>query len=452
MGAMADRQPDADQPSDSDEEPDSDEQPEAQPSGVGADAAAKRTLCRSSTDRVIAGVAGGIGDYFGIDSVIVRIAFIVLSFLGGAGPFLYLIGWMLLPREDSRSVITDALGGDSQRRFRSLLAVGIIGLGLLMTASLSGEFFELFANVWRVAPFLALILIAAGVALVLWPGPSSRHKPTPARPGTTPTPAPGAPMSSSAYSATAPHPPTSAGPEWAAASPSGPPPAVAAPVLPTKARRARSVVGSLTVAVLLVYAGAVLMLERLDAFEIDIGVFFAIAVAITGAGLLVSAFVGPARGLIMLGVGLCAPLFLFVGADLPWGSGVGEVRVSVTDVEELEDEYRHGIGQLVVDLRSLDPERTDHSVDLSLGIGELRVYVPDTISTTADIKVGAGNIGERGGGWLVDGGEDGLGIGRTIKVPVSGETIGELRLDIDVGIGEAEVVTVPGTSTGTTDS
>ena len=44
------------------------------------------TLCRSSTDKVIAGVAGGIGAYFGIDAVIVRIAFIVLTFLGGAAP------------------------------------------------------------------------------------------------------------------------------------------------------------------------------------------------------------------------------------------------------------------------------------------------------------------------------------------------------------------------------
>ena len=61
------------------------------------DAASKRRLCRSSTDKVIAGVAGGIGAYFGIDLVIVRIAFIVLTFLGGAGPFLYLIGWLALP-------------------------------------------------------------------------------------------------------------------------------------------------------------------------------------------------------------------------------------------------------------------------------------------------------------------------------------------------------------------
>ena len=158
-----------------------------------ADGAAteRRTLRRSSTDKVIAGVAGGIGAYFGIDSVIVRIAFILLTFLGGAGPFLYLIGWLALPTEDSPSVIAKALGGGTPNRLRSLLAVALIGLGLLITANLSGDLFDLFVDVWSIAPYLALILIAAGVALVLWPGPAGGSKPTPVRPQVPPAPPPG---------------------------------------------------------------------------------------------------------------------------------------------------------------------------------------------------------------------------------------------------------------------
>ena len=485
-------------------------------------AAKSRTLCRSSTDRVIAGVAGGIGAYFGIDAVIVRIAFIVLTFLGGAGPFLYLIGWLALPREDSRSVIAKALGGDSQHRFRSLLAVGLIGLGLLITVNLSRNLFDLFVNVWSIAPYLALILIAAGVALVLWPGSAGRHKPTPARP-----PAPAASPPSSAYATPAPPPPTAAGPEWSVASPPGPPPPAAGSVSPAKRRRGRSPFGSLTVAALFVYAGAAVMLDRLDAVDMDIGVFFAIALAITGVGLLASAFAVPARGLIFLGVLLCVPALLLAGADVRWGTGVGEVRVSVTDTEDLADEYRHGVGQMVVDLRHLDPDRTDHSVELSLGVGEMLVYVPDNIFTTADLSVGAGNIRVWYGGpapgrtqdlkstrdlleglWVLpysDAGDlddyldayerhyhlgirsdqrqvltrlfaeepgvgganrfrdtlarlldeargddypweesdDGIGISRTIVLPVWGEPEGELHLDIDVGVGEAEVITVP---------
>ena len=516
----------------------------------------RRTLCRSSTDKVIAGVAGGIGAYFGIDAVIVRIAFIVLTFLGGAGPFLYLIGWLCLPRADSPSVVANALRGDSPHRLRSLAAVVLIVLGLLITANLSGELFDLFVDVWSIAPYLALILIAAGVALVLWPGPAGRPKPSPARPpapaasppsaahatpasppsaahatpASPPSAAHATPASppSAVYATPAPPPPTAAGPEWWVASPPGPPPPAAGSVSSAKRRRGRSLFGSLTVAALFVYAGAAVMLDRLDAVDMDIGVFFAIALAITGTGLLVSAFAVPARGLIFLGVLLCVPALLLAGADVRWGTGVGEVRVSVTDTEELADEYRHGVGQMVVDLRHLDPDRTDHSVELSLGVGEMLVYVPDNIFTTADLSVGAGNIRVWYGGptpgrtqdlnsvrglleglWVLpysdvgdlddyldayerhyhlglrsdqrqvltrlfaeepgvgganrfrdtlarlldevrgdDGypwekSDDGIGISRTIVLPVWGEPEGELHLDIDVGVGEAEVITVP---------
>ena len=452
LDAMAEEQPSGANESSEDRDAVADgspPRPDEPDPGEGLDAPAggtessPRKLCRSSTDKVIAGVAGGIGAYFGIDSVIVRIAFIVLTFLGGAGPFLYLIGWLALPREDSSSVIAKALGGDSPHRFRSLLAVGLIGLGLLITASLSGDLFDLFVDVWSIAPYLALILIAAGVALVLWPGPAGRSKSTPARPPVPPAPPPGVPPPSSAFASPASPPPAAAGPEWSAVSPTGPPPSAVVPSSRAKRRRDRSWIGLFTVAALFVYTGAALMLDRLDVIATDVGVFFALALAITGAGLLASAFVAPARSLIWLGAAISALLLLVVGADVPRGSGVGEVRVTVADIEELEDEYRHGVGQLVVDLRDLDPERTDHSVDLSLGIGELRVYVPDSISTTADIKVGVGSIDARGVGYAWHESTDGLGTRRTIAVPSGGETTGELRLDIDVGIGEVEVRTVP---------
>ena len=444
---MAEQQP----PGAEEQPPGGEHPPGGQGSSEGPAAAAggaateRRTLRRSSTDKVIAGVAGGIGAYFGIDSVIVRIAFILLTFLGGAGPFLYLIGWLALPTDDSPSVVAKALGGNSPNRFRNLLAVALIGFGLLITANLSGDLFDLFIDVWRIAPYLALILIAAGVALVLWPGPAGGSKPTPARPPVPPAPPPGTPPPSSAFASPAPAPPAAAGPEWSAAAPTGPPPAASPPPSEAKRRRDRSWIGTLTVAALLVYTGTAVMLERLDVVDLDLGVFFAVALATTGAGLLASAFARPARGLIVLGLALSAPLMLFVAVDVPGGLGIGEARVRVIDVEELEDEYRHGIGQLTVDLRDLDPERIDHSVELSLGIGELRVYVPDSIATTADIDVRAGSIRTWSGytwySW--EDSEDGLDVSRTITVPVQGETTGDLRLDIDVGIGEARLITVP---------
>jgi phage shock protein C len=67
-------------------------------------------LTRSS-DRIVAGVAGGIAKYLNVDASIVRIiTFLVVAFTG-IGPFLYVVGWLLLPEENSGKTGLDALTG-----------------------------------------------------------------------------------------------------------------------------------------------------------------------------------------------------------------------------------------------------------------------------------------------------------------------------------------------------
>jgi phage shock protein C len=60
---------------------------------------------RSTTDKVIAGVAGGLGRYLGIDPVILRIAFVLLALSGGSGVLLYIIGWIAIPQEQPNDVL-----------------------------------------------------------------------------------------------------------------------------------------------------------------------------------------------------------------------------------------------------------------------------------------------------------------------------------------------------------
>ncbi|MEX0789476.1 MAG: PspC domain-containing protein, partial [Actinomycetota bacterium] len=57
-------------------------------------------LFRSRNQRIIAGVAGGLGERFGIDPVLVRIAFALLSLSGLAGVVLYAVLWATLPEAD----------------------------------------------------------------------------------------------------------------------------------------------------------------------------------------------------------------------------------------------------------------------------------------------------------------------------------------------------------------
>ncbi len=57
-----------------------------------------RKLYRSRTERMIGGVCGGIGEYFGIDPTLVRLLFVVATLFGGpAGPVAYLIFLVVVP-------------------------------------------------------------------------------------------------------------------------------------------------------------------------------------------------------------------------------------------------------------------------------------------------------------------------------------------------------------------
>jgi phage shock protein C len=60
-----------------------------------------KKLTRSSNDRMIAGICGGLGQYLGLDSTIVRLIFVLLALAGGPGLLAYLIMWLIVPEADN---------------------------------------------------------------------------------------------------------------------------------------------------------------------------------------------------------------------------------------------------------------------------------------------------------------------------------------------------------------
>ncbi|MBI2022287.1 PspC domain-containing protein [Candidatus Daviesbacteria bacterium] len=58
-------------------------------------------LYRSETNRIIAGVCGGLGEYFNIDPTIIRIIFVLMTVFGGSGILIYIILWLVTPSESS---------------------------------------------------------------------------------------------------------------------------------------------------------------------------------------------------------------------------------------------------------------------------------------------------------------------------------------------------------------
>lgn len=64
----------------------------------------RQQLTRSETDKRIAGVAGGIAQYFDVDPILVRVAFVVAGFMG-FGVLLYIVLWIVLPRGHAGTIV-----------------------------------------------------------------------------------------------------------------------------------------------------------------------------------------------------------------------------------------------------------------------------------------------------------------------------------------------------------
>ena len=63
-------------------------------------------LYRSTENKMIAGVCGGLAEFFGLDPTLVRLVFVILALLGGHGLLVYLILWIIVPhRADFRTVV-----------------------------------------------------------------------------------------------------------------------------------------------------------------------------------------------------------------------------------------------------------------------------------------------------------------------------------------------------------
>ncbi len=141
-------------------------------------------LYRSRKERMLGGVCGGLGAYFGIDAVIVRLVFVALAIWAGMGVLGYLILWIIIPAEErtgatSQDVISDnVLEIEHQaRNFAQEARSGFVGLSsvpaertiwaavaliVVGAALLLGNLFNIpFSQLWPVA------LIALGVYLII---------------------------------------------------------------------------------------------------------------------------------------------------------------------------------------------------------------------------------------------------------------------------------------------
>ena len=366
----------------------------------------------ASGDKWLAGVAGGLARTLGIPSWAVRLAFVILTILGGVMVFAYLALWFFLPDESGRVIAREVAAGNDS--WLPVAGVVILALAFGVTVGIFGS---------RDAGILVpAILVGGGIALL-----ASRDRPQPAPTSTT------APPTTTSYP---PIPPPRIAPYEVVATP---PPTPRPP-------KPRSFLTPLTLSLLAIAGGVAFLLDRSGEIDVRVSSALAVGLIVIGAVLILATWVGRARGLIAFGLVLL-PIAALAAVTLPFHQGLGQQRYApVAATEPLV--YEYGIGELTIDLRELE-HRGTADVRAELGIGSLVVIVPDDVTVDVHGEAGAGEIrvtealDPSGPFGRADDAtvrtESGLGaeLDQTLEADV--ETARRIELEAEVGLGEVVI-------------
>lgn len=349
-------------------------------------------------DRMVAGVCAGLGRHLGIDPLVLRVAFGVLAFFGGAGILLYGALWLLLPEEGHERA---PIHLDERSRGYALL-----GVAVLAALALVGDSWGFYWFPWPLA-LLAL------VAWVLYD--RSRAASTPTPPGTPP------------HDPTVTHDPTVA---------HGPPPAPAwtPPVRPRDPRRRGPVLFWFTLALVVLAMGVLGTVELAGATVVP-SAYPALALGICAAMLLLGAFWGRAGGIIALALVATLATGVTFAAER-WDDDGQRVTYSPGTPGEVRDSYSLRRGELRLDLTEVDRlEQLDgERIVVELGAGRILVELPDDLAVDVEAAVG-------GPGSIVLPGEGGRG-GIAVSADRSFGPVDAPRVTLvaELGVGEIEVV------------
>jgi phage shock protein PspC (stress-responsive transcriptional regulator) len=347
---------------------------------------------RPQDDRWLAGVCSGFAREIGVDPLAVRIGVIVLSFFGGAGLLLYLIGVLLVPAEGEQdSLMRKAIDGQDRP-----LVLGLLLLGVVSFAIVSDDWFFGFGwgHGWGFG-----WLILAGFALLWFLRKDDRRR-------------------------------DHASAQAAVADPASADPDAPTAVMEETAPRPRSS-GRIALGVTLGGIAIVGAIGAIGGDEVRWDILLASAIIGLGAALVVAAPFGGARALIPLGLVLAAGTGIAAAADLQLKGGAGERVYRPQLVSDIKSEYNLAAGRQELDLREVALPDGTTKVKLEQGFGELIVRVPDHSRVIADTRVSGGEIevlGRESNGFDAD-------------VDIAGDGSGPIvEIDAHVGFGYIGVV------------
>jgi phage shock protein PspC (stress-responsive transcriptional regulator) len=132
-----------------------------------------RRLVRTTDDRMLGGVAAGLARHFDLDPALVRIAFVVLSLLGGSGIAIYAILWLVLPTTDAPAPLGTGTGTSTSGTQKAVL-IGLLVMALCVLPFTSGGVFFAF-------PALFGLAVVGAIGVLLWRAVGGESQPGLAR-------------------------------------------------------------------------------------------------------------------------------------------------------------------------------------------------------------------------------------------------------------------------------
>lgn len=337
----------------------------------------RKALRRTKHDNMLAGVAGGLAEYFAIDVLLVRLAFFLLLIPGGVAVPLYVAAWILIPLEGERYSVAERLlnrargardDGDDDWVWIALAVVGVLAVGSMLDRGPDGWFF------WGGGTaFWSLVLIAAGIWLYRQDQKAVEDKGD--SPATSPSPA--------SSGSGAPPPPTGT---VTTPAPRRPEP---------KPRPEPSRLGRYTFASVLLAVGLLATVDNwAGAIDLSIGQYAAVAVGVVGLGLLVGSVKGRSRGLVLLGLLLLPLTFIRSGPDLPLNAGSGERSYTPATVDQLDDHdlFAGNLNLDLTDMRWEDSAGLPAETALEVVLGQINVVVPSDVVVEFDGEALMGQV------------------------------------------------------------
>jgi phage shock protein PspC (stress-responsive transcriptional regulator) len=381
-------------------------------------------LTRPLEGRMLAGVAQGLSNRLGVPAWVIRVAFIVTAFVGGMGVALYIAGWAFIRSEDESETPAERFFSQADTPW-NWVGIALIAVAVLIVL---GSFSFFSGEV-----LVAFALLGVGLLIYMghlsMPGSAGPDAETAGDPSDSKE---GVQQMTTTTDDTVIDTSTGDSPAGGDAQPPRPM-APTPPDLPPAAPKEKSILGRVTIGVMLLAMGVLAIVDQVDTVPIDAEPrhYVAMAVTVLGLGLIVGAFIGKARWLIVLGA-ILVPTMLFSPAfEYDWNSARFDSEVAPISFETLQASYHQDIGNLQIDLTRLDWDGQNISLDATMDFGQIEVIVPADVAVSGQARVEIGRVAGLG--------QESNGIGDPRITFNHPGTAGSVFLDLDLDVGNIHV-------------